>query len=252
MKRTLLTLAAALLALSVGYAPAVDAQASFTATTLANAITTPIASPGQSIPTNTVTLTSGTGVTTQSVLYVDRELMRVTDISRSPTFTVTRAISGTIISAHAALAPVKVGLPQWFGSADKAGACTATAEVALPYINVNNGKQFACTNSTWVVSPFFTTCGTVAACSPVNASGTVKIVSGSVALATGSPSAATVTAISPAFTSSTSYVCAVAPVGADATIAGAGVAVSNVSGTSFTLTGQNTVTTVINYVCVGT
>jgi len=94
-------------------------------------------------------------------------------------------------------------------------------------------------------------CGTAAACSTVNSSATVKIVYGSVALLTASPSAVTVTGLSPAFTGSTTYHRATTPVGNTAAIAAAGVAIAYVSGTSFTLTGPNTVTTVIDYVCVG-
>ena len=234
--------------------PAVEAQQSFTSTTLASAVTTPITNPGSSIPTQSVLLTSGAGVTTSTLLYVDRELMQVTSIANTPRFSVIRGVFGSIVSQHASGATVLIGSPQWFGNADKAvgGACTATAEIINPYINVSNGKQFKCVNSVWVQGPVAYSCGTVAACSPAQQTASVRIFSGTVALGSASPSVATVTGISPAFTSSTSYVCAVAPVGADATIAGAGVAVSNVSGSSFTVTGQNSVTTVISYVCVGT
>lgn len=227
------------------------AQNAFTSTTLNGAITTPITNPGTSIPIQTVTLTSGTGVTTSTLLYVDRELMRVTSIANSPRFTVVRGVNGSIMSSHATLAVVRIGQPQWFGSSDKAGSCTASAELINPYININTGNEFACTSSTWVKGPYFASCGTVAACATAPSSPAVKVIYGTVALSSASPSAATVTGISPAFTSSSSYVCAVAPVGADATIAGAGVAVSNVSSTSFTVTGQNSVSTVINYVCAG-
>lgn len=232
--------------------PSVDAQASFTTTTLNGAITTPITNPGSSIPTQSVVLTSGTGVTTSTLLYVDRELMQVTSIANSPRFAVIRGVFGTIVSSHATLAPVRIGLPQYFGSTDKSGSCTATAEVINPYINVNNGAVFTCTNSVWVRGPYFNACGTVAACVPVNNTSTIKVVYGTVALGSASPSVATVTGISPAFASATSYVCTATPVGADATIAGNGVAITNVDGTSFTVTGPNTVTTVIDYVCVGT
>lgn len=248
MKKTLLGILLAVVAL----ATPLQAQNSFTSTTLNGAITTPITNPGSSIPTTSILLAAGTGVTTQTLLYVDRELMQVTSIANSPRFAVIRGVQGTIVSSHATGATVRIGQPQWFGSSDKSGSCTAASEIINPYINVNSGAEFKCTNSVWVKSPFFLACGTVAACVPAQQSNTVKVVSGSVALASGTPSAATVTGIAPAFTSSTTYVCAVAPVGADATIAGAGVAVTNVDGTSFTVTGQNTVTTVINYVCVGT
>lgn len=95
-------------------------------------------------------------------------------------------------------------------------------------------------------------CSTAAACSATVLNGAgLKIVTGSVPLSSGTPSTATVTGLSPAFTSSSSYRCAVVPEGATAAIAAAGVAISYVSGTSFTLTGPNTVTTVMDYVCIG-
>src|SRR5882672_5587849 len=118
IKRSFLVLLGLLLTISA-LVPAVGAQQAFTATTLNGAITTPISNPGSSIPTQTVVLTSGTGVTTSTLLYVDRELMQVTSIANSPRFTVIRGVFGTIISSHATLAPVKIGPPQFFGSSDK-------------------------------------------------------------------------------------------------------------------------------------
>lgn len=266
MKKTLLTIALALAFVggalhyrpSEGLRPAGfgtqvgEAQASFTATTLAAAITTPISNPGSSIPATTLTLASGAGVTTSTLLYVDRELMQVTSIANSPRFSVVRGVYGSIMAAHASGAPVRIGLPNYFGNADKSGACTATAEVALPYINVSTGTEFQCSSSVWVRYPFYLSCGTVVGCVPSQKNNTVKTVFGTVALTSASPSTATVTGIAPAFTSSSTYLCAATPVGNTATIAGTGVAVVNVSGSSFTLTGPDTVTTVINYVCIGT
>jgi hypothetical protein len=90
-------------------------------------------------------------------------------------------------------------------------------------------------------------CGTTTTCS-ATAQVTAQIVYGSAALVSGTPSTATITGISPAFTSSTSYVCTLAAQSAAAT---ALLSVANVSGSSFTITGPNTVTTVINYTCSG-
>lgn len=93
-------------------------------------------------------------------------------------------------------------------------------------------------------------CGTTSTCAnTANASN--RTIFGTVALTSASPSTATVTAISPAFTSSSSYVCTATPTGASAAIAAGGIAISYVSGSSFTLTGPNTVSTVINYICIG-
>lgn len=91
-------------------------------------------------------------------------------------------------------------------------------------------------------------CGTVAACSPaiqLNA----QVVYGSAALASGTPSAVTITGISPAFTSATSYRCSIAGQSSPTT---ALLSIANVSGSSFTITGPATSTVVINYICVGT
>ena len=91
-------------------------------------------------------------------------------------------------------------------------------------------------------------CGTAAACSATNISTTLKIVKGSAPLVSGTPSTVTISGISPAFTSSSSYVCTLT----DATTATNNLLkVANVSGSSFTITGPNTLTDVINYICAG-
>ena len=91
-------------------------------------------------------------------------------------------------------------------------------------------------------------CGTTSTCAATNISATLKIVKGSAPLVSGTPSTVTISGISPAFTSSSSYVCTVT----DATTATNNLLkVANVSGSSFTITGPNTLTDVINYVCAG-
>jgi hypothetical protein len=91
-------------------------------------------------------------------------------------------------------------------------------------------------------------CGTSAACS-ATAQLSTKIVYGNAALSSGSPSTVTITGISPAFTSSTSYVCTL---GGQSNATTGLYSVANVSGSSFTITGPSTTTTVVNYLCVGT
>jgi hypothetical protein len=90
-------------------------------------------------------------------------------------------------------------------------------------------------------------CGTTATCGNT-ATPLVRFVFGSVPLVSGTPSTATVTGINPAFTSSTSYFCVVT----NATTQANPVKVANVSGSSFTVTGPNTVTDTVNYICIGT
>jgi hypothetical protein len=90
-------------------------------------------------------------------------------------------------------------------------------------------------------------CGTVAACSP-SALSNPKIVFGTVALNGASPAVATITGISPAFTSTATYVCTVT----DLTNAANNLLSSTpVSGSSFTITGPNTAIDTISWVCVG-
>lgn len=90
-------------------------------------------------------------------------------------------------------------------------------------------------------------CGATSTCSHTNLL-KPQIVKGSAPLVSGTPSTVTITGISPAFTSSTSYVCTVS----EATTATNNLLkVTNVSGSSFTVTGPNTLTDTINYICVG-
>lgn len=98
------------------------------------------------------------------------------------------------------------------------------------------------------IVPALQFCGTTTTCSHT-AETTPKMVFGSAPLVSGAPSTATVTGISPAFTATADYVCTVSAPGASAATALIGV--TNVSSSSFTITGPATVTTVISYICVG-
>lgn len=90
-------------------------------------------------------------------------------------------------------------------------------------------------------------CGTTSTCANTSLPAP-RIVQGSAPLVTGTPSTVTITGISPAFTSSTSYVCTVS---AQSGAASALMSVANVSSSSFTITGPTAVTTVINFICAG-
>jgi hypothetical protein len=92
------------------------------------------------------------------------------------------------------------------------------------------------------------TCGTVAACASTPRISPIVIV-GSAPLNNASPSAVTITGLSPAFTSSASYKCSVS----DETAVLADVPqITYVSGTSFTITtATNTITDQVGYVCAG-
>lgn len=91
-------------------------------------------------------------------------------------------------------------------------------------------------------------CGTAAACS-ATAEVSGQVVYGSAPLASGAPSTVTITGISPAFTATADYVCTVSAPGSTAATALLGV--TNVSASSFTITGPASVTTVVSYICVG-
>ena len=91
-------------------------------------------------------------------------------------------------------------------------------------------------------------CGTTSSCS-ATAETSPKIVFGSAPLVSGTPSTVTISGISPAFTATADYVCTVSAPGASAATALLGV--TNVSASSFTITGPATVSTVISYICVG-
>jgi len=90
-------------------------------------------------------------------------------------------------------------------------------------------------------------CGTTSTCSHTNQLNP-QVVYGSAALASASPSTVTITGISPAFTSATSYKCAL---NNETTRTNAVQVSSYASGSSFVITGPNTVTDTVGYVCVG-
>lgn len=91
-------------------------------------------------------------------------------------------------------------------------------------------------------------CGTTTTCAATAITATLKIVKGSVPLSSGAPSTATVTGFSPAFTSSSSFVCTVTEA---SSATGNLLKVVNASASSITITGPATVTDVINYICIG-
>lgn len=92
-----------------------------------------------------------------------------------------------------------------------------------------------------------TQCGTTSTCAATNISTTLKVVSGQATLVSGTPSTVTVGSI-PAFTSTTSYACTVTNMTNQANSA---LKVVNTSTTSITITGPNTLTDTIAYICVG-
>lgn len=90
-------------------------------------------------------------------------------------------------------------------------------------------------------------CGATSACAATNITPTMKIVTGSAPLVSGTPSAVTIAGISPAFTSTATFNCTAS----DNTTQANSVLVTKVSGSSITLTGIATNTDTVSYICVG-
>ena len=97
------------------------------------------------------------------------------------------------------------------------------------------------------LSAFTQSCGSTSACSHTSLI-SPQVVFGSAPLVSGTPSTVTITGISPAFTSASSYTCTVTD---QTTATNNLLKVSNVSGSSFIITGPNTISDVIGYVCSG-
>jgi hypothetical protein len=129
------------------------------------------------------------------------------------------------------------------GTFTTAGQLTSTISTGTAPLSVSSTTPVA----TLVVTkhPQVQACGTVAACSATAMTG-AQIVQGSAALASGTPSTVTITGISPAFTSTSTYNCMVA----DQT-AGSALFYTKVSGSSITITGPNTVTDTVSFICAG-
>lgn len=90
-------------------------------------------------------------------------------------------------------------------------------------------------------------CGTTSTCS-ATAMTSGQIVQGSAALVSGTPSTVTITGISPAFTSTATYNCTATEITNPANNL---LSVAKVSGSSITITGPNTLTDVVGFICAG-
>jgi len=96
---------------------------------------------------------------------------------------------------------------------------------------------------------YATSCGSTSTCA-ATVQNNIKIIHGSAALVSGTPSTVTISGISPAFTSTTSYHCTATEQGSAITTP---VTISSyVSGSSFTITGGATDSDVVSYICAGT
>lgn len=117
--------------------------------------------------------------------------------------------------------------------------------------DATNGKYKLSTVPDPGVTPALVTvinCGSAVACADAFQHSPI-VAYGSVPLTSASPSTASVTTLT--FSSSTSYRCTATPEGTTAAIAAGGVAINRTSGTAMTLTGPNTVSTVVDFICWG-
>jgi hypothetical protein len=132
-----------------------SAQTTVTQTTLAAAL----AAPAPGAPATTVILASATGISTPSatgpgsVLYFDKEAVRVQSLVTGATFTVTRGQLGTASAAHASGAIVFAGPSSGstaspFVSVDPSGVCVAASQPYTLQINPRTGNIWACTPTT--------------------------------------------------------------------------------------------------------
>ena len=168
----------------------------------------------------------------------------------APVFTSTGTTAGFVDypqgTTSSAVAPCNVATSICEQAPTAVTSYVVTKPGAAPTVN----GSFAATSTAGVQSwqtANVQFCGTTTSCG-ATAEPLGKIVYGSTALVSGSPSTAAVTGISPAFTATGDYVCTVTAQSAAAT---ALLSVANVSASAFTITGPATVTTVVNYICVG-
>lgn len=137
----------------------------FTTTTLSAAIAAPA---GSTPPATLISVASATGINAPSnvngtqgtLLYVDREAMRVLATSGT-TITVQRGANGTAASGHLTGVVVYIGNPQWYAQDPPyfvpTGTCTLAKTYALPRIELLSGEIFTCdaTNVWSYAGPFF-------------------------------------------------------------------------------------------------
>lgn len=139
MKRVLASLGL-VVALLLGVSTSAQAQATVNSTTLAAAVT--------SINALAVQVTSSTTFAVGQFLYVDREMMRITSITRTPIIDVQRGVNGTRADLHANATLLWSGPSNYFYDNEVAGPCTATNETALPHIVRMTGNVYDCKGAT--------------------------------------------------------------------------------------------------------
>ncbi len=185
-------------------------------------------------------------------------------ITGLPTFTAGLLASGAVandFSGSTGTFLTSTGVNTFGGSANnmtvKLSIAATSAQLALGTTNITTlsalspagSATVAIGTTTGTLAPIYS-CGTSVVCGAAAATANVKAVYGSAPLSSASPSTASITTLP--FTSSASYFCTATPEGTTAAVAAGGIAINKTSGSAMTLTGPNTVTTVIDFVCYGT
>ncbi len=214
-----------------------------------------------STTTATVTLASATNVSAGGFLYFeDGEQMQVTGSYVSGTLIpVMRGNGGTIAKTHPSGVAVAVFAPGNQARAgllngpapgsNPSGSCTAANLTVLPVFNTTFNTRFDCLNSKWVRTGAG---GNVIFCGATSGTTTCTPASGISArsiggIATLASNSAVISAISPAFTSTSTFTC----VANDITTRANPVQVANTSSSSITITNTTGASDVISWICVG-
>ncbi len=148
MKTTLKTLTVAILIALIVSCSAFGQGTALNTTTLTTAITTPNITT-INLPTTSM-LNAGAANQINTVLYVDRELMRVITVVDSTHAIVSRGVNQTRPFVHAAGAKVYFGSPvgNFYANSPEAaeswGSCFISNEPTLPKIYVTTGDIFDC------------------------------------------------------------------------------------------------------------
>jgi len=121
------------------------------ATTSSTTFSTAVGSADQFVVVASATGISAPGPNnaTATILYADKEEMRVTSVSGTY-IGVERGADGTKQTSHSTSAVVWLGPPNYFraaGSGDPAGSCTSTLLTNLPRISVDTGNIWTCPTS---------------------------------------------------------------------------------------------------------
>lgn len=116
-------------------------------------------------------LTSGSSVTTGTVLFFDGEAVRVTQAVTTTCFAVQRGSFGTAAAMHASGSTVYVGTPDQFYAGDPTGEPNQSpnAAVTTPWINVTNNRVWTVSGTAWVLGS--TTTGSATASYPKTTDG---------------------------------------------------------------------------------